>query len=105
MYVQDYEVDKPTTHKGYDLNKLTAKELFDKFGLEKGTIDFIGHALALYDSDFYLSQPALELVDRCKLYGESLARYGLSIPEVVFCFLSSEQIRQVAVSLSVIWSR
>mmetsp|Transcript_30671 Transcript_30671/g.82076 ORF Transcript_30671/g.82076 Transcript_30671/m.82076 type:complete len:309 (-) Transcript_30671:639-1565(-) len=78
MYVQDYEVDKPTTHKGYDLNKLTAKELFDKFGLEKGTIDFIGHALALYDSDFYLSQPALELVDRCKLYGESLARYGKS---------------------------
>ena len=36
-------------------------------GLEKGTIDFIGHALALYDDDSYLSQPARDLVDRCKV--------------------------------------
>ena len=36
-------------------------------GLEKGTIDFIGHALALYDNDSYLSQPAIDLVDRCKV--------------------------------------
>jgi Rab GDP dissociation inhibitor len=78
MYVQDYEADKPATHKGYDLSRMTSKELFDKFGLEKGTIDFIGHALALYDNDTYQSQPAIDLVDRCKLYGESLARYGKS---------------------------
>jgi RAB protein geranylgeranyltransferase component A len=32
---------------------MSCKELFEKFGLEKGTIDFIGHALALYDSDSF----------------------------------------------------
>lgn len=38
-------------HQGHDLSRVTCGELFTKFGLEKGTIDFIGHALALYDSD------------------------------------------------------
>ena len=48
------------------------------------------------DSDTYLAKPALDLIERCKLYGESLARYGKSpylyplyglgeLPQV-FCF-------------------
>jgi len=78
LYVQEYDAADAKTHKGYDLTRMTCSELFAKFGLEKGTIDFIGHALALYDSDAYLSQPAAGLVERCKLYGESLARYGKS---------------------------
>ena len=32
----------------------TCQELFGKFGLETGTIDFIGHALALYDRYIYI---------------------------------------------------
>mmetsp|Transcript_82077 Transcript_82077/g.120313 ORF Transcript_82077/g.120313 Transcript_82077/m.120313 type:complete len:317 (+) Transcript_82077:499-1449(+) len=78
MFVQEYEVNDAKTHKGYDLPRLTCQELFAKFGLEKGTIDFIGHALALYDSDTYLAKPSDDLIARCKLYGESLARYGKS---------------------------
>eukprot|EP00918_Siedleckia_nematoides_P052480 GHVU01114646.1.p1 GENE.GHVU01114646.1~~GHVU01114646.1.p1 ORF type:complete len:442 (+),score=101.19 GHVU01114646.1:191-1327(+) len=78
IYVQEYEIADAKTHKGYDLQKMTCQELFGKFGLEKGTIDFIGHALALYDSDTYLAKPAADLIERCKLYGESLARYGKS---------------------------
>jgi len=78
IYVQEYEAADAKTHKGYDLQRLTCQELFGKFGLEKGTIDFIGHALALYDSDTYLEKPAADLMERCKLYGESLARYGKS---------------------------
>ena len=56
------------------------KDVYDKFGLEAGTKDFIGHAMALYQDDSYLSQPgaAPEAVERIRLYGNSVARYGKS---------------------------
>jgi len=49
-----------------------------KFGLDQDTIDFTGHALALYSDDDYLEKPVLESIKRIKLYSESLARYGKS---------------------------
>lgn len=78
-FVQDYEKDDPKTHGGKDLSKKTSRELLTKdFGLEADTVDFIGHALALYLDDEYLDKPAgsIELVDRVRLYFESLARYS-----------------------------
>jgi Rab GDP dissociation inhibitor len=38
LYVQDYEVDDPKTHKGHDLDRLTMSELYAAFGLEANTI-------------------------------------------------------------------
>jgi Rab GDP dissociation inhibitor len=35
----------PKTHKGYNLDALTSRELFAKFGLEANTVDFVGHAV------------------------------------------------------------
>jgi Rab GDP dissociation inhibitor len=77
-YVGDYEESDPKTHSGYDLKKMTSTELFNKFGLANETIEFIGHSMALYYSDEYLSQPALDMVKRVRLYGESVLRYGNS---------------------------
>jgi len=54
------------------------KDVFKEFGLESETIDFIGHALALYINDDYLSQPCFPTLERVKLYIDSLARYGKS---------------------------
>lgn len=56
------------------------KEVYDKFGLETGTRDFIGHAMALYLDDSYLDAPgkAPEALDRIRLYGNSVSRYGKS---------------------------
>lgn len=62
--------------KGYNIRVMTATELFKAFGLEKGTQDFIGHAVALYTDDAYQHQPAYDLVMRCKLYEESFEMYG-----------------------------
>jgi len=39
------------THLGVDLDKNSMKEVYEKFGLEPGTQDFIGHAMALYLDD------------------------------------------------------
>ena len=38
-------------HKGIDLDKDSMEAVYDKFGLEPGTKDFIGHAMALYLDD------------------------------------------------------
>ena len=56
------------------------KEVYDKFGLEATTKDFVGHAMALYQDDSYLNEKgrAPEAIDRIRLYGNSVARYGKS---------------------------
>lgn len=56
------------------------KDVFDKFGLEDGTKDFIGHAMALYLDDTYATKKgtAPEAIERIRLYGNSVARYGKS---------------------------
>ena len=53
-------------------------QVYAKFGLEPGTKDFIGHAMALYLDDAYLHKPAREAVERILLYVNSMARYGKS---------------------------
>lgn len=53
-------------------------KVFDYFGLEAGTRDFIGHAMALYLDDSYMQRPARETYDRIILYTSSMARYGKS---------------------------
>ncbi|KAK3185159.1 hypothetical protein Dsin_032445 [Dipteronia sinensis] len=82
IYVQEYEDDDPKSHEGLDLNKVTAREIISKYGLEDDTIDFIGHALALHIDDSYLDQPAMDFVKRMKLYAESLARFQGGSPYI-----------------------
>ncbi|KAK8562772.1 hypothetical protein V6N13_018666 [Hibiscus sabdariffa] len=82
IYVQDYDENDPKSHEGLDLNKVTAREVISKYGLEDDTIDFIGHALALHKDDSYLDQPAMSFVKRMKLYAESLARFQGGSPYI-----------------------
>ena len=62
------------------MSTCTMREVYDKFGLEAGTKDFAGHAMALYQTDAYLDVKggAPEAIERLKLYGNSVARYGKS---------------------------
>jgi Rab GDP dissociation inhibitor len=56
------------------------KDVYDKFGLEVTTRDFIGHAMALYQTDSYITEKgkAPETIERIRLYGNSVSRYGKS---------------------------
>ena len=56
------------------------KEVYDKFGLEENTRDFVGHSMALFPSDEYHTTPgmATETINRIRLYVNSMARYGKS---------------------------
>jgi Rab GDP dissociation inhibitor len=67
-FLQGWKDHDPTTHQGdfsfhisnkhaqfacsgIDLDKDSMKTVYEKFGLEPGTQDFIGHAMALYLDD------------------------------------------------------
>lgn len=78
IYVQDIREDDLKTWKDFDPVKQNAQALYDKFGLDKNTQDFTGHALALHRDDEYLAEPAIITIRRIKLYSDSLARYGKS---------------------------
>merc|ERR1712000_290138 len=79
-WVGTFDPKDPATHKGLDINNVTMKEVYDKFGLEATTRDFIGHAMALYLTDDHISTKgqAPEIIERIRLYGNSVARYGKS---------------------------
>lgn len=75
--IQNFSVDKPKTYGGIALDK-PAKSMFDKFGLENNTIDFIGHAVALYTDESFINLPALEVIKKIQLYMNSMGKYGNS---------------------------
>jgi len=79
-FVHEYDEKDPKSQEGFDANKSTTRDLLKKFSLEGSTdlVDVIGHALALYSNDEYLTQPAAEPIKRMQLYAESLARFGKS---------------------------
>lgn len=55
LFVQEYDIADPKTHKGVDGNVTTMNEVYAKFGLDENTADFTGHALALYRDDEYVT--------------------------------------------------
>jgi Rab GDP dissociation inhibitor len=79
-WVGDFKDDDPATHQGLNMAACTMKEVYDKFGLEASTRDFVGHSMALYQLDDYITTPgvAKETVNRIRLYVNSMARYGKS---------------------------
>lgn len=77
-FVHEFCMDNPKTWKEIDPKTMTAAMMYEKFGLDNDTADFTGHALALYRDDEYLNKSCLEIIERIKLYSDSLARYGKS---------------------------
>ncbi|CAO1613868.1 unnamed protein product [Sympodiomycopsis kandeliae] len=77
-FIQNWRDDDPATHQGQDLDSMPMTKIFDYFGLEPGTRDFIGHAMALHLDDSYMTRPARETYERIILYTSSVARYGKS---------------------------
>ena len=65
QFIQDYEVNNPKTQEGCDPNG-KFKDVIKKFGLESNTVDFVGHAVALYTNDDGLAEGFSRL---CALYG------------------------------------
>lgn len=54
IYVEHIDLNNPQTWKDMDLTRVPMRDVFKKFKLEDNTIDFLGHAVALYRDDSYL---------------------------------------------------
>merc|ERR1719343_1502964 len=67
---------KPDTQQGIDPKRHTMAQVYAKFGLQEGTTDFIGHAVALHINDEYLGKACGPTIHRCKLYLNSVLTYG-----------------------------
>ncbi|KAI9857357.1 MAG: Rab GDP dissociation inhibitor alpha [Trichoglossum hirsutum] len=79
-WVGSFDENDPNTHAGFSINTCVPRDIYDHFGLEPGTRDFIGHAMALYHDDQYIQEKgaAFEMIQRIRLYVNSMARYGKS---------------------------
>ncbi|KAF8528310.1 rab GTPase activator [Gautieria morchelliformis] len=77
-FLQNWKEEDPATHQGLDLDRDSMKTVYEKFGLEPGTQDFIGHAMALHLDDDYITKQARPTYERIVLYTSSMARYGKS---------------------------
>ena len=78
QFIQDYEKDNPKTQNGLS-PEVPFKDIIKKFGLEPNTVDFVGHAVALYTNDDFLEQKSLTTIDKMQLYFNSFGRYGNSM--------------------------
>lgn len=76
QYVANYDPKNPKTYENMDLNKIPFASVVSKFELEPNTVDFVGHAVALYTNDGFLERPAIETIEKIKLYMDSIGRYG-----------------------------
>jgi len=79
-FVQDFDLTKPETFKKKEMDprNVTFSQFIKYWDLDSNTIDFLGHAVALYTNDDFLNKPALEVVNKIQLYIESNGRFGNS---------------------------
>ncbi|KAF2774170.1 rab GTPase activator [Teratosphaeria nubilosa] len=80
QWVGSFDEANPSTHNGMNLAQTTMRQVYDKYGLEASTRDFIGHSMALYPTDEYIDAKGMakDCVERIRLYVNSMARYGKS---------------------------
>lgn len=71
--IQNFEEKDPKTHANIKI-QAPAKEMLAKYELEENTIDFIGHAVALYTNDSFMNRPAIELIRKIQLYMDSMGK-------------------------------
>jgi len=76
QFVMNWEDDKESTHQGIDPKRHTMAQVYQKYGLQESTIDFIGHAVALQINDEYLNKACGPTINKCKLYLNSVLQYG-----------------------------
>ncbi|XP_063718856.1 rab GDP dissociation inhibitor beta-like [Symsagittifera roscoffensis] len=74
-WVLEFQKEDPKTWKNFT-EQTTMQQVYDSFGVDKNTIDFTGHAIALFRDEEYRQRPFMETVDKAQLYYSSLTRYS-----------------------------
>ena len=90
---------------GLDMRNCTMKDVYEKFGLEASTRDFIGHSMALYQTDEYITTKgkADETIERIRLYATSMNRYGTGKSPYIYPLYGLGELPQGFARLSAIY--
>ncbi|XP_012688297.2 rab GDP dissociation inhibitor beta-like [Clupea harengus] len=78
QFIHNFEEGNPRTYHEMDPRRTTMQEVFRHFDLGQDVIEFMGHTMALHQTDDYLDQPCINTIQRIKLYTDSLARSNYS---------------------------
>jgi len=76
QFVVAWNEEDAATMQAVDPKRHTMQQVFQKFGLQDGTTEFIGHAIGLEPSDEYLGKACGPCIKKLKLYVESLLQIG-----------------------------
>lgn len=71
QFAQNFNKEDPKTYCGIDLKKSSFAELVQTYGLEPNTLDFIGHAIALYTDNSFIDKNSIEVIEKIQLYIDS----------------------------------
>ncbi|KAL2091585.1 hypothetical protein ACEWY4_013848 [Coilia grayii] len=74
QFIQNFEDGDPRTYHEMDPKRTSMQDVFRHFDLGPDVIEFMGHAMALHQTESYLDQPCINTIQRIKLYMESLTR-------------------------------
>ena len=78
QFAAKWDTNNPSTHAPFNAHRNSMAQVYEYFGLQADTIDFIGHAVALHHDDSYMGQACGATMDKITLYMHSIARYGNS---------------------------
>lgn len=78
VFVDQYKEEVPATHESRDLKTMTMRQLYEHFGLQPDTHQFISHAMCLQLDETHMDSPALPTVKELQIYCYSLSKYGTS---------------------------
>jgi Rab GDP dissociation inhibitor len=77
QFVSEWDDNDPKTHHGVNPT-MSSSDMMKKYKLDDGTMDILGHALALYLDETWKQAPAIDTIRRVFLYMDSLRSYGVS---------------------------
>ena len=75
-FVQKFDEKKKDTYPKEDPFNTKFAKFVDSFGLQENTVDFIGHAVALYTTEDFLAMPTIDVLRKIKLYMDSAGRFS-----------------------------
>jgi len=78
QFCDNFKVDDTSTHSGLDMKQVTMAQVYSHFSLDKTSQTFISHALALQCDEKHMSELAVPIIQRIKLYAYSLAAFKTS---------------------------
>jgi Rab GDP dissociation inhibitor len=76
-FVTEYDAANTKTQQGVTPDMPTSA-MMKKYKLDEGTMDIVGHAMALYADESWVNEKSLTTIQRVALYVESLRSYGKS---------------------------